>query len=46
MRVLACAVGFGLGPSGKLCSVVENNKHYECCLLVLYEMIGQVAFLQ
>ncbi len=29
MRVLACAVGFGLGPSGKLCSVVENNKHYE-----------------
>lgn len=29
MRVLACAVGFGLGPSGKLCSVVENNKRYE-----------------
>ncbi|MBR4410212.1 MAG: hypothetical protein IKT31_02745 [Firmicutes bacterium] len=29
MRVLACAVGFGLGPAGKLCSVVENNKCVE-----------------
>lgn len=29
MKVLACAVGFGLGPSGKLCSVVESNKKYE-----------------
>lgn len=29
MRILACAVGFGLGPGGKLCSVVEKNKHYE-----------------
>lgn len=29
MKVLACAVGFGLGPGGKLCSVVENNLQYE-----------------
>ena len=29
MRILACAVGFGLGPSGKLCSIIDNNKDYE-----------------
>lgn len=29
MKVLACAVGFGLGPGGKLCSIVENNPYYE-----------------
>lgn len=29
MRILACAIGFGLGPSGKLCSIVESNKCYE-----------------
>lgn len=29
MNILACAVGFGLGPSGKLCSIVENNKQYK-----------------
>lgn len=29
MKVLACAIGFGLGPGGKLCSVVENNPQYE-----------------
>ena len=28
MNVLACAVGFGLGPSGKLCSIVSNNEQY------------------
>ena len=25
MKILACAVGFGLGPSGKLCSIVNYN---------------------
>ncbi len=29
MKILACAVGFGLGPSGKLCSIVNYNKQYE-----------------
>ena len=29
MKVLACAVGFGLGPNGKLCSIVNYNKKYE-----------------
>ena len=29
MKGLACAVGFGLGPSGKLCSIVNNNEQYE-----------------
>lgn len=29
MRVLACAVGFGLGPGGKLCSIVDHNEQYE-----------------
>lgn len=29
MSVLACAVGFGLGPSGKLCSIVNNNAQFE-----------------
>ena len=29
MRILACAVGFGLGPGGKLCSVIENNPQHE-----------------
>ena len=32
MKVLACAVGFGLGPAGKLCSIVCKNKYewYAC----------------
>lgn len=29
MNVLACAVGFGLGPSGKLCSIVNNNAQFD-----------------
>ena len=29
MKILACAVGFGLGPSGKLCSIVNYNSQYE-----------------
>lgn len=29
MKVLACAVGFGLGPAGKLCSIVNYNQKYE-----------------
>lgn len=29
MKILACAVGFGLGPNGKLCSIVNSNKQYE-----------------
>lgn len=29
MKVLACAVGFGLGPSGKLCSIVCGNNKYQ-----------------
>lgn len=29
MKVLACAIGFGLGPGGKLCSIVNYNKQYE-----------------
>ena len=29
MKVLACAIGFGLGPSGKLCSIIEDNTRYE-----------------
>ena len=29
MKVLACAVGFGLGPSGKLCSIINYNNQYE-----------------
>lgn len=29
MKVLACAVGFGLGPSGKLCSIINYNEQYE-----------------
>lgn len=28
MNILACAVGFGLGPSGKLCSIINSNKQY------------------
>ena len=32
MKVLACAVGFGLGPAGKLCSIVCKNRYewYAC----------------
>ena len=26
MKILACAVGFGLGPNGKLCSIINYNK--------------------
>lgn len=29
MKILACAVGFGLGPNGKLCSIINYNKEYE-----------------
>ena len=29
MKVLACAVGFGLGPNGKLSSIVNYNSQYE-----------------
>ncbi len=29
MKMLACAVGFGLGPSGKLCSIINSNMEYE-----------------
>lgn len=29
MKILACAIGFGLGPSGKLCSIIEANNEYE-----------------
>ena len=29
MKILACAVGFGLGPGGKLCSLIENNPQHE-----------------
>lgn len=29
MKILACAVGFGLGPCGKLCSLVESNLQHE-----------------
>lgn len=29
MKVLACAVGFGLGPNGKLCSIINYNPQYE-----------------
>lgn len=28
MNILACAVGFGLGPNGKLCSIINSNKQY------------------
>ena len=32
MRILASAVGFGMGPIGKLCTIIENNKYdwYAC----------------
>lgn len=32
MKVLACAVAFGLGPAGKLCSIVAQNEYewYAC----------------
>ena len=29
MKILACAVSFGLGPNGKLCSIINYNKKYE-----------------
>lgn len=29
MKILACAIGFGLGPNGKLCSIINYNKEYE-----------------
>lgn len=29
MKVLACAIGFGLGPSGKLSTIVNYNEQFE-----------------
>lgn len=29
MRLLACAINFGLGPAGKLCSIVCGNKNHQ-----------------